>query len=141
MKTPEKIKKGLEVCANAPETYDCPDCPYYKTSNCGDKVMADGFAYIQQLEAENSRKDDTIRNLTDLLNAAHDETAAAKKERDALFVEMKQCNDCYFCKHYGTAIEVEPCRSCILDFQHQDFKPGFVWRGVCPENTEVQEDE
>lgn len=136
MRTPDANKCGMEcvranverVCVK-PEKGQCPRC---------EQLVGEGLDLIHRLEADNSRLNDTIRSLTDLLNAAHEETAAVKRERDALFADIKQCNDCYFCKHYGTSLDVEPCQTCILDFQKQDFKPGFVWRGVCPENAEVQ---
>jgi hypothetical protein len=114
MKTPEEIKKGLNVCGTLDG--DCDSCAYagFKVF-CTDRLRQDALALIRQLEAE---------------------LAAAKRERDALFADIKQCNDCYFCKHYGTSLDVEPCQTCILDFQKQDFKPGFEWRGVCPD-TEV----
>lgn len=83
----------------------------------------------------------TLDEILQVIDQVKVELAFVTLERDALFSEIKQCNDCYFCKHYGTRIDVEPCQTCILDFQQQDFKPGFEWRGVCPENTEVQEDD
>lgn len=145
MKTPDEIKKGLEVCSIALETYDCPNCPYYKISGCGDKVMADGLVLIQQLEAESSRKDDVIRNLTELLNAAHDETAAVKRERDALSKDLKaackllwsddsmQC--CKFCEHENEPKDTGYCDKCCNGNRFK-FKPA----ALCPD-TEVQNNE
>lgn len=60
-KTPDEIKKGLECCTN--ERGDCGDCPYPLTFVCQSDLMKDALTCIQQLEAENSRKDDTIRSL------------------------------------------------------------------------------
>lgn len=53
MKTPDKIKKGLECC----NTYnDCQSCPYDdkvdKGWGCCVQRNADALAYIQQLEAK-----------------------------------------------------------------------------------------
>ena len=45
MKTPEEIKKGLEICGG----YDCRGCPYYGTA-CDKGLNNDALAYIQQLE-------------------------------------------------------------------------------------------
>lgn len=103
--------------------------------------------YIQKLESSYSqvskalcgKENATPEEVLQVIDQVKVELAFVTLERDALFSEIKQCNDCYFCKHYGTRIDVEPCQTCILDFQQQDFKPGFEWRGVCPENTEVQE--
>ena len=46
MKTPEEIKKGLEICI-ADES--CRDCPY-NNGNCDMQLERDALAYIQQLE-------------------------------------------------------------------------------------------
>ena len=46
MKTPEEIKKGLEICI-ADES--CRDCPY-NNGNCDMQIKRDYLAYIQQLE-------------------------------------------------------------------------------------------
>lgn len=85
MKTPEEIKKGLEICFAFPTPTDgCNRCPYISkrrpAGNCGASLRDDALAYIQQLEADNSRKDDTIGNLTELLNAAYDETERVMQE-------------------------------------------------------------
>lgn len=45
MKTPEEIKKGLEICGG----YDCRGCPYDGTT-CDIELDNDALAYIQQLE-------------------------------------------------------------------------------------------
>ena len=62
MKTPEEIKRGMEHCAEI----GCKGCPYEE-----DCKMFDGFSipaedayfYIQQLEQDNARKDERIRQL------------------------------------------------------------------------------
>ena len=46
MKTPEEIKKGLEICI---ADKSCRDCPY-TNGNCYMQFVRDAFAYIQQLE-------------------------------------------------------------------------------------------
>lgn len=46
MKTPEEIKKGLEICI---ADKSCKDCPY-NNGNCYMQIVKDSFAYIQQLE-------------------------------------------------------------------------------------------
>lgn len=51
MKTPEEIKKGLEICI-ADES--CRDCPY-ENGNCDMQLERDALAYIQQLEAQQPR--------------------------------------------------------------------------------------
>lgn len=54
-KTPDEIKKGLEICSN--DTMLCYEkCPYFSSiSNgvdCAVEMKADALAYIQKLEAE-----------------------------------------------------------------------------------------
>ena len=51
MKTPEEIKKGLEICI---ADKNCRDCPY-RNGNCGMQLERDALAYIQQLEAQQHR--------------------------------------------------------------------------------------
>ena len=55
MKTPEEIKKGLEICGGA----DCRGCPYDGTT-CDNELNNDALAYIQQLE-------DHIGDLTNMV--------------------------------------------------------------------------
>lgn len=51
MKTPEEIKKALEICIGKC-TGNKPHCPYAKYVNgCEDTLNRDALAYIQQLEA------------------------------------------------------------------------------------------
>ena len=48
MKTPEEIKKGLEICGDV-KCHDCRGCPYDGTT-CHNELNNDALAYIQQLE-------------------------------------------------------------------------------------------
>lgn len=48
MKTPEEIKKGLEICGDV-KCHDCRGCPYDGTT-CDNELNNDALAYIQQLE-------------------------------------------------------------------------------------------
>ena len=55
MRTPEEIKKGLEICRGKC-TGNKPHCPYDKYVNgCEDALNRDALAYIQQLEAQQPR--------------------------------------------------------------------------------------
>lgn len=47
MKTPDEIKKGLEICSSR---WDCVKCPYPEGECYSDLVEKDALAYIQQLE-------------------------------------------------------------------------------------------
>ena len=51
MKTPEEIKKGLEICI-ADE--NCRGCPY-DNGNCDMQLERDTLTYIQKLEAQQPR--------------------------------------------------------------------------------------
>lgn len=48
MKTPDEIKKALEICADG----NCYECPYYSPTGikCLYELPADAMNYIQQLE-------------------------------------------------------------------------------------------
>lgn len=70
MKTPEEIKKGLEVCTrDANEMLrECEGCPYYIENNflCGiSNMQKDALAYIEQLEERIAKRDDYIQKLED----------------------------------------------------------------------------
>ena len=55
MRTPEEIKKGLEICRGKC-TGNKPHCPYDKYGDgCEDMLNRDALAYIQQLEAQQPR--------------------------------------------------------------------------------------
>ena len=72
MKTPDEIKKGLELCIAG--VYDCCHCSYHEVGNgdCVTDVKCDALAYIQQLEADNAQLNRCIENMTDKLNATND---------------------------------------------------------------------
>ncbi len=55
MRTPEEIKKGLEICRGKC-TGNKPHCPYDKYGDgCEDTLNRDALAYIQKLEAQQPR--------------------------------------------------------------------------------------
>lgn len=59
MKTPDKIKKGLEACS---ASGGCRICPYHELGSgkkCIPAVSSDALAYIRQLEAENTKETET----------------------------------------------------------------------------------
>lgn len=175
MKTPEKIKKGLE-CMRTNKPF-CAECAYVDCNLCEPVIAKDALACIQQLEstysqvskalcgkenatldevlqavrqvkADASRKDDTIRNLTELLNAANDEAAKYKRERDAAVADLKSVDEKYESlksmiddvtfnhEPYGLYLDFREAADAMVEYEHAD-----VWRGVCPENTEVQDDD
>lgn len=54
MKTPEEIKKGLEICSDP--NANCEGCPYCKNLltylDCSDALHYDNLLYIKQLESD-----------------------------------------------------------------------------------------
>ena len=142
-KTPEEIKKGLECCASeyTPETY-CDGCPYGRMGICGNSMLVDALALIQQLERER----DEVRNDLDTLNYAvtelHGAYEAMKRERDAAVKDMKDATwcGCHVCGHYyrpDPAVREYACRK-FGSFKEHDyiaddgsmFCGAFEWRGV-----------
>ena len=115
MKTPDEIKKGLEVC----KRHHCDKgCTFAGAKLCYVTLHKDALAYIQQLES--------------LLTSAVDALGVAERERDAAVEDLKECGFCVDCMHNDLTAEQEPCRSC-LKRMHE--KPNWQWRGPCPENT------
>ena len=61
MKTPDEIKKGLEIVRNGCMTCDCciTDCPYdpecFPTVDMPKQMAEDALAYIQQLEMRHGK--------------------------------------------------------------------------------------
>ena len=51
MRTPEEIKKGLEICIVGERYRDCP----YNNGYCDMQLERDALSYIQQLEAQQPR--------------------------------------------------------------------------------------
>lgn len=60
-KTPDEIKKGMEICNMASGYKDCKKCPYFEILDCGTELKFDALALIQKLQAENAEKDQKIR--------------------------------------------------------------------------------
>jgi hypothetical protein len=109
MKTPEEIKKGLDVCGTLDG--DCENCPYDGLQIfCGDRLRKDALAYIQQLESR---------------------LAHVERERDAAVEDLKGSSWCEDCRHYKVDAKKEPCKTCLKN----NMKTLWQWRGVCPENT------
>lgn len=54
-KTPDEIKKGLEICKQGGNWYDTcgKGCPYADDEECAKALPADALEHIQQLEVKN----------------------------------------------------------------------------------------
>lgn len=84
MKSPEEIKRGLEICVRAPFNtcdgcaYDANNCPH-----CVESLVYDALAYIRQLEREKEFLLDRVRGL------------------------------CGHCRYSDTPVSCEPCLFCL----------------------------
>lgn len=164
MKTPDEIKKGIECC-NSTHYDACPDCPYKgecdAVFSCIRRKSEDTTAYIQQLEAKDAKQRQRIEELEAQfadakLNHQHTiyiaekqkeqigklkklvarmskEIAAISAERDlaAHHAALGQC--CETCLYRDIPAMGVPCMDCG---DHNL----WIYRGICPENTEVSPD-
>ena len=111
MKTPEEIKKGLEVC---PSHNDCTGiCPYEGTNMCIRFLMKEALAYIQQLESR---------------------LAQVERERDAAV------NDCgrFPCQTCEERENGDLCPMCVVKGSYRSL---HQWRGVCAENSKEENEQ
>lgn len=144
-KTPDEIKKGLEITSNDCLMCACciTDCPYDLKCHPGNEetntnvpkaMLRDALALIQQLENDvsfynnivalnNKTIDEQTVYIDQLINRVHQLEA----ERDAAvetIYEMAKCiteDVCEWCD----GVECE--RLCMM---HTIVRPGFKWRGV-----------
>lgn len=120
MKTPEKIKRGLEACIGGGCDSKRIQCPYRKENDCTTAVVMDALALIQQLEAELEK---TQAQLTAALKDLKDADHRYECEHCANYSELpeEKCDeaggDCEFCN------EDCPCRTCVDN-------SNWAWRGV-----------
>lgn len=132
MRSPDEIKKGLECCI----TDNCKECPYYplyEVFGCKLARAKDALALIQQLQAENAEKDETIQMLKDgnasLMRMIDEEcvkTVTLEAERDAAVEDLEALMDSL---EIGTA-----CEFCGKDCMFSDSACSPEWRGVQKEN-------
>lgn len=108
MKTPEEIKKGLELCGVLDG--DCENCAYDDGPQnfCDDRLRRDALTYILQLESR---------------------LAQVEKEMDAAVYDLH--GDCDVCKNGG-----KTCMKCVHCLMSQEATmDSWEWRGVCAENS------
>ena len=110
MKTPDEIKKGLELCPKD----ECETCVYTVSWSCVDVLKTDALTYIQQLEAE---------------------LEAVKRERDAIVERLRGA--CTLCKNNKPKNEDDLCFRCKWGYGCTS-EDSWEFDGVYPENTEVQ---
>lgn len=150
MKTPDVIKRAMEGC----HTFEhCSECPYFSLSvtlGCKRRRNADALAYIQQLEADNAKKDETIQvlqsgnaSLIRMIDEECEKIVALELERGAALYDMHsfQGATCAYCKNLyrPDGADHNACREFGDFFGDKEFNPltcgKFKWRGVCAENT------
>lgn len=100
MKTPDEIKKGLEICIYDEGRDKCVRCPYFDGA-CGNDLNAvekDALALIQQLESENA---ELIKKVEQLQTVGHETE------------ELLRLGGCDTCKYRDVDGWIEPCMSCM----------------------------
>ena len=98
MKTPEEIKKALEICDEYYTQKGCTQCPYFipfSDDPCQWELLPDVIAYIQQLEQELKDTQDQRDGLTFMLTNAQSAFETVKRERDAAINDIpRRCKYC-----------------------------------------------
>lgn len=69
MKSPDEIKKGLEICSCDEDRDKCVRCPYFDgpCRNDLNAIEKDTLALIQQLEATVSEKEKVVAELSGII--------------------------------------------------------------------------
>lgn len=85
---------------------------------------------------------DMVQSLQARLGEMERELEAVKRERDEAVKDLCCSSDCFNCKYIDNEANCDGtgCYSCKLDCPCAKHPCGFEWRGVCPENTEVQDE-
>ena len=164
MKTPEEIKKGLEVCTT--DEY-CEGCPYAEGGNYLCKnLRLDALTYIQQIEDAIDKTKQLMQSATEVIKKSQEQLEStysqvkktlcgkenvswvevleaadqlksrlAQAERDAKeMADNLDCAACAWCEYFDSDYANEACKEC------RTYNEGFKLRGACPENTkEVEE--
>ena len=107
MKTPDEIKKGLELC-----TTTCGrECPYHDDMDCSSKLEREALFYILQLE-------ERCNHMNQLRDAAagralkmEERVQQLEAERDALMGYLRKygCDSCLYDDYDGSE---PPCINC-----------------------------
>ena len=103
MKTPDEIKKAMEMCVSDEKCHSCP----YKIEEC-DGLLADALSYTKQLEQERDALLSIVRANTVCNYCKHGRAVCGSGADD--------CEDCT-----NTAC---PCRSCTKENDR------WEWRGI-----------
>lgn len=123
MKTPDEIKKGLEI----------EIAVHYHLPNPEPRLTPREFMYMEQLHA------DALAYIERL----EQRLAQAERERDAAIHDL--WGDCCYCAHNSLTDPrcIERCKRCkhAADAEDRDELgvDRWEWRGVCPENSSDEE--
>lgn len=116
MKTPEEIKKGLELIGCTSIVEFIKAAQYGPDYDCDEAIAKDALAYIEQLESR---------------------LAQVERERDAAVADLKDCADghCIHCKNINLAAECDfggECYTCLNEeCPCHERNCRWQWRGVC----------
>jgi hypothetical protein len=132
-RTPDEIKKGLRWCGGIAQIIKgCSGgCPYYvDDSGCASEDMhADALALIQQLQAENAKKDARIQQLEDHLREDTKKVEQLEAERDKT-ISILRLAGCDTCKYREVDSWEEPCLYCMN-------RERWEWSGVQKEDSDA----
>ena len=143
MKTPDEIKKGLDCCidGNIVCSGNCvfDDDVKLGYPDCVKLLMTNALALIQQLQAENAKKDETIQMLQDgnahlmrMIDEECEKTVRLEAERDALMHWAK--GRCDTCAHKYDCVKHDPDPEGYVMRWYDDCEI-WEWRGVQKEET------
>ena len=121
-RTPDEIKKGLELCSVGFYENICTDCPYSSLAmaECPTKLKVDALALIRWHEEKNE--------------AMHAEIVRLQAELDAAVTFLPR--RCHLCKHVGNKMGDAPCPS-FCEYITLEECPNWQWRGVQKEDDDA----
>lgn len=114
MKTPEEIKKGLEI----------EIAVHYHLPNPEPRLTPREFMYMEQLHA------DALTYITHL----EQRLAQAERERDAAVKDIPRA--CGYCKNYLGGEHIPHCNAECMNIS--GINTGWQWRGVVEENSKEE---
>lgn len=125
-KTPDEIKKGLELCISGIYE-DCCRCAYHEPGNgdCVTDVKRDALAYIQQLQATVSEKEKVIAELSGEIGRLEAERDVAVNDLHYLVNHPLSAGPCYACLHKNDCFPGGECDPVKNDH--------WKWRGISKE--------
>ena len=129
MKTPEEIKKGLELC----KRNSCSkSCPYHGEGACYVKLHRDALILIMNHEtAHRTEYCEAADYDCEMLGLANMRIQKLERERDSAVECMRGA--CYLCIHTYPGISYlsgSDCIGCRYNMVDHDGDDKWQWRGV-----------